>query len=148
MRQIVAALLLSPSAALACTMLVTRPNLGLPGEPAGPDSVFTSANPDSVLLGPGDIEVAVTRAPHAVEGRVGEVLTPVEPLAPGDYRIEPCDAGAACTATISEGAGDPGEPPAPPSSRSTRLGWAPASGPTAGRSSRPRRSPPRATRSW
>ena len=39
MRQIVAALLLSPSAALACTMLVTRPNLGLPGEPAGPGTL-------------------------------------------------------------------------------------------------------------
>jgi hypothetical protein len=56
-----------------------------------------------------EVEAASTFLPHAVEGRVGEVLTPVEPLAPGDYRIEPSDAGSACTAKISERAGEPGE---------------------------------------
>ncbi len=114
MRLIIAALLLSPEAALACSMVAWPPNLGLPGASAGADAVFTSATPGSVLLGPGDIEIAVTRTPYFIAGDRGEVLTPVEPLPPGDYRIEPCDFGVECRVTVTEGEGDPGVSPEAP----------------------------------
>jgi hypothetical protein len=115
MRLLVLALLLSPGAALACSMVATSPNLGLPGLAAGPDAVFTGTG-DAHLLGPDDMPIEVTRSPYTVEGEgeAGALLVPVEPLAPGDYRVEPCDFGVTCEATITEGRGDPGVPPEAP----------------------------------
>lgn len=113
MRLLVAALLVSPRIALACSMIVTPPNLGLPGASAGPDAVFTTAS-QALLLGPDDVEIDVTRVPYFVEGEEAEVLVPVAPLPPGDYRVDRCDFGAECEATIAEGGGDPGVPPAMP----------------------------------
>ncbi|MES2638402.1 MAG: hypothetical protein V4850_02940 [Myxococcota bacterium] len=115
MRLFVLALLLSPGAALACSMIPSSPNLGLPGRAAGPDAVFTGSG-EAHLLGADEMPIDVTRTPYTVEGEgeAGALLVPVAPLAPGVYHVAPCDYGVACEATITEGAGDPGVPPEAP----------------------------------
>lgn len=113
MRLLLVSFLLIPQAALACSMVLLPPNLGLPGAVAGPTAVFTTAS-GGILLGPDDTEIAVTRAPYRINGSEAEMLVPVEPLAPGNYRVEPCDFGIPCEVNITEDAGDPGLPPAMP----------------------------------
>lgn len=115
MRLFVAAILLSPNVALACSMIPPTADLGLPGALAGPGAVFTSLG--GALFGPGDVEVPVTHFTYTVEG-AGEaaLLVPAEPLAPGDYKLGAC-LDPACDlvlTTIEEEVGDPGTPPAAP----------------------------------
>jgi hypothetical protein len=99
----------------------------LPGPRAGPRAVFTT-HVGADLIGPDGV-VPVTRFVQNVEGEPMELLVPAAPLAPGDYHMSRCWAGAACpTTTIEAGLGDPGVPPRPPE---VSVAWFAGVGPNA-----------------
>lgn len=94
-------------------MFLPSVNLGLPGEVAGPSAIFTVSE-GALLLDENDNEVAVSRTGYEMDGRIGDILIPDQPLAPGIYHLDFCSAGAVCETTIVADVGDPGTPPAVP----------------------------------
>jgi MYXO-CTERM domain-containing protein len=104
---------LAGSPALACTMVAFDPDPGLAGALAGPEAVFSTST-GGELLDADENVVATERTALTIDGQLLELLTPIAPLAPGDYRVECARLGGDCGTTIAEGEGDPGVPPEAP----------------------------------
>jgi MYXO-CTERM domain-containing protein len=103
----------APAPAVACTMVAYDADPGLAGALAGPEAVFSTSTGGELLDAEENV-VETERTALTIDGQLLELLTPIAPLAPGDYWVECQRPGGNCDTTIADGEGDPGVPPEAP----------------------------------